>query len=85
MLKIICIITALTLPRFIYANEFEVEIHDIILDEVVIEKISNLNELKSVTEYLLNLNDDSIKFKIREINTSRLDAIVRGGGEGGGD
>ena len=85
MLKSIGIITFLALPIITQANQYEVVISDLSTGEEQIESEISEMELRSVTNFLLNLRDESIKFKIRKINLSNANAMKIIGGEGSGD
>ena len=85
MLKSIGMITFLALPIITQANQYEVVISDLSTGEEQIESEISEMELRSVTNFLLNLRDESIKFKIRKINLSNANAMKIIGGEGSGD
>ena len=85
MLKSIGIITFLALPIITQANQYEVVISDLSTGEEQIESEISETELRSVTNFLLNLRDESIEFKIRKINLGNADAMKIIGGEGSGD
>lgn len=86
MLKNIGIFILLSLSLNVFAHEFEVKVFDQITGEVAIEKCANETELNTVTNYLNDLNDDSIKFTVKKIILPMsIMAIKRGGGEGSGD
>ena len=59
-------------------------ISDTLIGEIQIEKVSSKSELNSLTNFLLNLNDDSIQFEIRKKGINTTDAMKIGGVEGGG-
>lgn len=86
MLKNIGIIILLSLSLNVFAHEFEVKVFDQMTGEVAIEKCANETELNTITTYLYDLKDESVKFSIKKINMPvGVMAIKRGGGEGGGD
>ena len=85
MLKSIGIITFLALPIITQANQYEVVISDLSTGEEQIESEISEMELRSITNFLLNLRDESIEFKIRKINLGNADAMKIIGGEGSGD
>ncbi len=84
MLKIISLITLLTLSSNLFAHEYEVEISDTVTGETQIEKCANENELNVVANDLINLNNNGIEFTVRKMNSITTDT-VKSGGEGGGD
>ena len=85
MLKSIGIITFLALPIITQANQYEVVISDLSTGEVQIESEISEIELRSVTNFLFNLRDESIEFKIRKINLGDAAVMKIIGGEGSGD
>lgn len=86
MLKNVGIIILLSISSNVFAHEFEINIFDQVTEEVAVEKCANETELNTVTNYLNDLNDDSIKFTVKKINLpSSIMAVKRGGGEGGTD
>ena len=85
MLKIIGIITALVSPLVTQAGFYELVISDYSTDQVQVEEVYSEIELRRITDYLLDLEDDTIQFKVRKINFNSTDAIKRDGGEGGTD
>lgn len=85
MLKIIGMIIILSLSTNLFAHEYEVQIHDNQTGELLFEKCANESELNTVTNFLTNHTDSSIEFRVRKMGFNTVDAIKRGGGEGGTD
>ena len=84
MLKIIGILSLLSLSTNVFSHEYEVVISDDITGEVVVEKCANEGEVKNIFEYVKSIKDESVKFSVKRILSPGVMAVKKGG-EGGGD
>jgi hypothetical protein len=85
MLKYIGILILLSLSTILNASEYHVIISDNETGEVQVQKCANENELIQVTNFLGNLNTDAINYQIKKVKFSSINAVKKGGGEGGTD
>lgn len=85
MLKIIGMMFLISSATNVFAHEYEVQIHDNQTGDFLVEKCANESELNTVTNFLTNHTDSSVEFRVKKAGHNSVDAIKRGGGEGGGD
>ena len=84
MLKIIGILTLISLSTAAFSHEYEVTISDDLTGELLVEKYADVIEVNSAYDYVQSLKDESVKFSVKRIFSIGVMAVKKGG-EGGTD
>lgn len=85
MLRVLILIFILTFSFNVLASQYRVQVTDHKTGEVAEQICADENELSQVTNYVTQNADEFISMKVNKLKLESVNAIKRGGGEGGGD